>query len=78
MDYIRWLVNKIDFMDAPTIPISLVVAFGALFVSFIINPILCIAVSIVIAIVYGTVLYVIISDAVRKSYAKYLEEKNKP
>lgn len=78
MDYIRWLVAKIDFDESPFIPVSGLVLVGLLAGSFAINPILGIIASILLGSVYGTILYVVISDAVRKSYAKYLEEKNKP
>lgn len=77
MDYIRWLVRKID-LDTPFTPVAFILSFFALFVSSAISHILGAIVAIILACVYGTVLYVVISDAFRKSYAKYLEEKNKP
>jgi len=77
MDYIRWLVKQIDF-DTPFTPVAVILSFLLLFASNAINPILSIIIAILMACFYGTILYVVISSAFRKSYAKYLEDKNKP
>jgi hypothetical protein len=77
MNYLRWLLKQIDF-DTPFTPIAIIISFFLLFVSSQINFILCIIVAILMACFYGTIGYIVISDAFRRSYARYLKEKNKP
>lgn len=77
MDYIRWLVRGMDF-DTPLTPFLFVISFFVTAVLFNVNMVVGILLGVLVVGVFGTIGYVVISDAFRKSYAKYQEEKNKP
>ena len=78
MDYIRWWIKQADLFDTPLVPFAFVVSIFITCLLFNVNMILGILVGMLVAAIFGTIGYVVISDAFRTSYAKYLREKNKP
>lgn len=78
MDYIRWLIREANLFDTPLVPFAFGISAFIAGVLFNVNMIIGILAWMLIAVVFGTIGYVVISDAFRKSYAKYLREKNKP
>jgi len=78
MDYIRWLIEK-HIKPDPQILIPVVALVLALTVcGFMIHPFVGSILLTLSLAVFGTIAYAAISDAYRKSYKKYQEEKSKP
>ena len=78
MDYIRWLLTK-HLKNDPQLILPCFV-FAVIFTAggFMLHPFVGAFVLTLSLAVFGTVAYAFISDAYRKSYKKYLEEKSKP
>jgi hypothetical protein len=78
MEYIRWLIKRGFEKDPALILPMLLLSALVVMLGFFVHPAVGVTLLVLALGVFGTIAYVLVSDAFRASYARFQKEKTKP